>query len=166
VANFIGLSPSGRMDLAIDVATARAGDLESVETARHAYAWRHVPDLQAQGQVSDYGRLVGRCARCGLQPTEGRSYVENCRGSGSPDHGPYAPAHHMPALEIVRRNASGRTVPLPLAESSGLAVLPLPPCLSALARVLYWRSRKCRRSRPRLAAGSVQQLAESQLRRA
>jgi len=153
---------SGRLDLAIDVADLRGRDLESVELLATPYACVTSRDHPSAGQVLTMEDFVALRHVVVSSRREGRSYVEEiARAAGHRITPVMRLPHHMPALEIVRRTHLVATVPLPLAESSGLAVLPLPPVFPRLRSVLYWRRENAEDPALAWLRDLVQQLAEA-----
>ena len=153
---------SGRLDLAIDVADLRGQDLESVELLATPYACVMSRDHPSAGKVLAMEDFVALRHVVVSSRREGRSYVEEiARAAGHRITPVMRLPHHMPALEIVRRTHLVATVPLPLAERSDLAVLPLPPVFPHLRSVLYWRRENAEDPALAWLRDLVQQLAEA-----
>ena len=131
---------SGRLDLAIDVPGLRGPDLERLTLLVTPYACVMVPDHPQARSDLTMERFIGLRHVVVSSRREGRSYVEEiARAAGHRITPVMRLPHYMPALEIVRHTHLALTVPLPLAQDSGLAVLALPDAFSALDSVLYWR---------------------------
>ncbi|KCZ90856.1 LysR family transcriptional regulator [Hyphomonas johnsonii] len=130
---------SGRLDLALDVPDLRGHDLERAALLDTPYACVVARDHPVAGQDLTLERFIGLRHVVVSSRREGRSYVEEiARAAGHRITPVMRLPHHMPALEIVRQTHLAATVPLPLAQSSGLAVLALPPAFPPLGSVLYW----------------------------
>lgn len=131
---------SGRLDLAVDVPDLRGQDLESVDLLATTYACVMRPDHPVAGEALSMEDFVALRHVVVSSRREGRSYVEEmARAAGYRITPVMRLPHHLPALEIVGQTHLVATVPMPLAERSGLAVLTLPPAFPRLRSVLYWR---------------------------
>lgn len=130
---------SGRLDLAVDVPDLRGQDLESVDLLATTYACVMRPDHPVAGEALSMEDFVALRHVVVSSRREGRSYVEEmARAAGYRITPVMRLPHHLPALEIVGQTHLVATVPMPLAERSGLAVLTLPPAFPRLRSVLYW----------------------------
>ena len=130
---------SGRLDLAIDVHDLRGTDLERAQLLATPYVCVLARDHPLANESLTQESFFAQRHIAVSSRREGRSLIEEmARALGHRITPVHRLPHYQPALEVVRCTRLALAAPAPIAEGSGLAVLPLPFEFPSPGTMLYW----------------------------